>query len=177
MSPSSNLRLICDSHLCSLVHPSAGSLLQSALSASRPAFIINSCDAAQSSLAEWYTSTITNKPKYLHSAGAICISEPREGRREPAPPVRERRSSALSELVLIFRWTFRFDENVFTHLILPELQRIFKCSAIITAALKGTFPCFFCLWDHQSWGFWWTFYFSNEHFPASSSSPLVRSPE
>lgn len=53
----------------------------------------------------------------------------------------ERRSSALSELVLIFRWTFRLDENMFTHLILPESQRIFKCSAIVTAALRGTFPC------------------------------------
>lgn len=41
-------------------------------------FIINSCDAAQQSLSEWYTSTITNKPKYLHSAGMICINEGRE---------------------------------------------------------------------------------------------------
>lgn len=39
------------------------------------AFIIYSYHAARRSLTEWYTSTITNKPKYLHSAGLICIDE------------------------------------------------------------------------------------------------------
>lgn len=45
-----------------------------------PALIINSCDAAQQSLTEWYTSTITNKPKYLNSAGMIGIDDYRAGR-------------------------------------------------------------------------------------------------
>lgn len=160
------------------VHPSVASLQQSALSPTRPAFIINSCDAAQSSLAEWYTSTITNKPKYLHSAGEICIGEQGAEEGEPEPPVRERRSPALSELVLIFRWTFRFDENIFTHLILPESQRMFKCSPNVTAALKGTFPFFFCL--SAILGLLENFLFLKLTFSSMSSisisSPLIHNP-
>lgn len=64
----------------SVVSPQPSALSLSLFLSPLP-FIINSCDAAQQSLSEWYTSTTTNKPKYLHSAGMICIDEDREGGR------------------------------------------------------------------------------------------------
>lgn len=137
-----------DLHRCSPVHPSvAACLLQPALPLSLPAFIINSCDAAQSSLAEWYTSIITNKPKYLHSAGAICIREQGAWKGEPDPPVRQRRCPALSGLVLIFRWTFTLMRECF-HSDSPRVaENIY--SPECHSGSWSSFFFFFCSQSHQ----------------------------
>lgn len=77
MSLSSRLWIIPDS----VISPLSTALQQSPPPSLRSSpsilslSVINSCDAAQQTLSEWYTSTEANKPNYPHSAGEICIDD------------------------------------------------------------------------------------------------------
>lgn len=135
LSLSLGLRLISDSRHCSPVCLCVASLQLSALSLSLfpspPAFITNSCDAAQQSLSEWYTSTITNKPKYLHSAGMICIDEyGAEEEWDGDLTVKKQLFPVSSGLVLIFILTRSLMRGIFIHLISAEPERRFKYSTL-----------------------------------------------
>lgn len=143
MSLSSCLRLISDSRFSVFpVHLSVVSLQLCAPSASlflSPlAFIINSCDAAQQSLSEWYTSTITNKPKYLHSAGMICIDQDWEVGRVKMEIWLSKSNFFLFHQNLF--WFLRYERNVHTF---DFFQSHTEYSDVLQKAWKTRLQSFF----------------------------------